>query len=161
LAKRQGATVPLMIGHRLMATSLFSTGDFAEGRAHFDQTLALYDPATHRALATRFGHDVRVASLCYLSWALWFLGYPEVALADLGRALKEARAIGHAATLMYALAHTSFTHLYCGDCAAASVEACELVALANDKGAVLWNAMGTMIRGCILGISGKPADAIQ
>ena len=34
LAEKQGATVPLMIGHRLMGTSLLCTGDIAEGRAH-------------------------------------------------------------------------------------------------------------------------------
>ena len=64
LAEKQGATVPLMIGHRLMGTSLLLTGDIAEGRAHFDQAIALYDPAEHRPLATRFGQDVRVAILC-------------------------------------------------------------------------------------------------
>jgi hypothetical protein len=41
LAEKQGATVPLMIGHRLMGMSLLNTGDIAEGRAHLDQALAL------------------------------------------------------------------------------------------------------------------------
>ena len=45
LAERLGATVPLMFGHRLMATALVHTGDIAEGRAHYDQAIALYDPA--------------------------------------------------------------------------------------------------------------------
>ena len=58
LAEKQGATVPLMIGHRLMGISLLLTGDIAQGRAHFDQAIALYDPAEHRPLATRFGQDV-------------------------------------------------------------------------------------------------------
>ena len=104
LAEKQGATVPLMIGHRLMGISLLHTGDIAEGRAHFDQAIALYDPAEHRPLATRFGQDVGVATLSYRSLALWLLGYPEAALADAEHALKDAREIGQAATLMYALA---------------------------------------------------------
>ena len=37
LAEKQGATVPLMVGHRLMGDSLVLTGDIAEGRAHYDQ----------------------------------------------------------------------------------------------------------------------------
>ena len=49
LAEKQRTTVPLMIGHRLMATSLLETGDIAEGRAHFDQAIALYDPVAHRS----------------------------------------------------------------------------------------------------------------
>jgi hypothetical protein len=56
--------------------------DFAEGRAHYDQAIALYDPAAHRPLAMRFGQDIGVTILSYRSQALWMLGYPDVALAD-------------------------------------------------------------------------------
>ena len=34
LAEKQGATVPLMVGHRLMGASLLHTGDIAQGRVH-------------------------------------------------------------------------------------------------------------------------------
>ena len=67
LAEKQGATVPLVIGHRLMGTSLMATGDIAESRAHYDKALGLYDPAEHRPLATRFGQDVSVVILSYRS----------------------------------------------------------------------------------------------
>src|SRR6202021_3916882 len=80
LAEKQGATVPLMIGHRLKAISLASTGDIAEGRAHYDQALALYDPAEHRPLAMRFGKDAGVTVLCDRSWRLFVLGYPGTAV---------------------------------------------------------------------------------
>ena len=64
LAEKQGATVPLMIGASpSWAFPWLFTGDIAEGRAHFDQAIALYDPAEHRPLATRFGQDVEVAIL--------------------------------------------------------------------------------------------------
>jgi hypothetical protein len=81
-AKKQGASAPLMIGHRLMGASLTLMGDITEGRSHYDQALALYDPAEHRSLAMRFAQDIRVAILSYRSQALWLLGYPEAALAD-------------------------------------------------------------------------------
>ena len=84
-------------------------GTSREARTHYDQAIALYDPAEHRPLATRFGQDARVAILSYRSLALWLLGYPEAALADVDHALKDAREIGQAATLMYALAHASLT----------------------------------------------------
>ena len=100
LAEKQGATVPLMIGHRLMGMSLAWTGDIAEGRAHYDHAIALYDPAEHRPLATRFGHRRRVATLCFRSLALWVLGYPDAALADAEHALNDAREIGQAANFI-------------------------------------------------------------
>ena len=83
LAEKQGATVPLMIGHRIMGISLMCTGDIPESRAHCDQSLALYDPAEHCPLATRFGQDNRVTALSYRSIASWLCGYPEAALAEL------------------------------------------------------------------------------
>ena len=83
-----------MIGHRLMGPSLLLTGDFAESRAHLDSAFALYDPVQHRALAIRFGSDPGVAVLSWRSWVLWFLGYPEAALADADHALRDAREIG-------------------------------------------------------------------
>jgi class 3 adenylate cyclase/predicted ATPase len=160
LAEKQTATVPLMIGHRMMG-SVLHTGAFAEGRAHLDRAIALYDPDKHRLLATRFGQDIRVAALSYRSWALWMLGYPDAALVDTSRALEEAREIGQAATLMYALVHALLIHIQCGNYAAANAEADELVALANEKGALFWKAQGMSKQGCILALTGKAAEAVQ
>jgi tetratricopeptide (TPR) repeat protein len=91
LAEKQGATVPLMVGHRNMAVSLLHTGDFEEALVHVDRAMALYNPAEHRQVATRFGQDVRVALLFYRSLALWPLGYPDAALANADRAITDAR----------------------------------------------------------------------
>src|SRR6516225_832939 len=161
LAEKQGQTVPLMIGHRLMGNSLTITGDIAKGREHYDQAFALYDPATHRALATRFGQDVGVSTLVYRALARWMLGYPEAALADVDHALEDARGSGHAGTLMYAQFHTSLTNVLCAKYAAANAQSSEVVRLADEKGAALWKALGTMQSGCVLAQSGKAAEAIQ
>ena len=93
LAEKQKAIVQLMVGHRLMGSSLLLTGDIAQGRTHLDQAVALYDPAEHRPLATRFGQDVQVAILGHRSMALWTFGYAEAALADAEQALRDAREI--------------------------------------------------------------------
>ena len=58
LAEKQGASVPLMIGHRSTGIALLHTGDIVQCRPHFDRAIALYDPAEHRPLATRFGGDI-------------------------------------------------------------------------------------------------------
>jgi predicted ATPase len=152
-AEKQRAKVPIMIGHRLMGTSLVTTGDIADGRAHYDQAIALYDPAEHRPLATRFGQDVRAAALSYRCLALWVLAYPDAALADADRALKDAREIGQAPTLMYALVITSYTLMQCGKIATATTQLDEVAALAAEKGASLWQAMATENLGCILALT--------
>jgi len=161
LAEKQGATVLLMNGHRLMGMSLMSTGDIPKGRAHLDRAIALYDPAVHRPLATHFGQDVGVTILSYRPLALWLLGYPEAALADTEQALKDAREIGRAATLMYTLAHAPLTLIHCGNYATASMQSDELVALADGKGAALWKALGMMNQGCVLALTGEASNAVQ
>src|SRR5271166_6349752 len=161
LAEKQRATVPLMVGHRLMGVSLLFTGDIAEGRGHLDQALALYDPAEHRPLATRFNTDTAVLVLGWRSWALWLLGYPETALRDADDALRNAREMGQAAALMFALARAAVPYNLCGNCAAAAALAQELVALAEEKGSLFWKPYGMASQGCVLALTGRASDAIE
>ena len=161
LAEKHGATGPLLIAHRIMGISLATTGDIATGRAHFDRALALYDPAEHRALATRFSVDAAMSILSYRSWTIWVLGYPEAALADADNAIKIARDIGQASTLMYALDLTAYTLIHCGNYAAASMQTNELAELADEKGSPFWLAFGGMNRGCLSALTGKPSDGVQ
>jgi class 3 adenylate cyclase/predicted ATPase len=161
LAEEQRATVPLTIGHRLMGTSLLLTGDIAQGRAHFDRAIALYHPAEHRSLATRFGVDLGAAVLSRRSLALWLLGYPEAALADADHAIEDAREIDHPATLIHALATTPLTLIHCGNYATASAHSAEVVALSDEKGTLLWKAYGMMIQGCLLALTGKASNAVE
>ena len=161
LAKKQTATGPLMVAHRLMGTSLSTTGDLVEGRTHLDKAIALYERAEHSPLATRFGQDVGVVILSWRSWTVWVLGYPEAALADAERAIKNAREIGHAPTLMYALHFAPWTAILRGDYAEANARAGELIALGEQKGAAFWKEGGIVIRGCLLALTGQPEAAIQ
>ncbi len=160
LAAQQAAAVPRMIGHMLMGISLVLTGGIANGRAQLDRAIELYDPAKHRPLATRFGHDVRVTALCWRALALWMLGDSEAAAADIERALKDAHDIGHAATSMFALSHTSLALVLGGDRAAAKVRADELVALAESKGSLYWKSYGMLLQGWLLSLAGRASEAV-
>ena len=162
LAEKQGTTVPLMIGHRVMGVTLVHTGHFEESRAHLDRAIALFDPIEHRALALRFGTDIGVTILGFRSWVLWYLGYPEAALADADRTIKIAREIGQAATLMYALSVTAWTQIFCGNYLAASSRLGELVALADEKGAAWWKLRSELwCKVTFLPRRGKASVAVQ
>jgi class 3 adenylate cyclase/predicted ATPase len=161
LAQRQRGTAPLMIGELLMGISLVLVGDLAEGRARLDRAIALYDPSEHRSLATRFGHDVRVSALAWRALASWMLGYPEAAVRDVEHALGDAREIGHAATSMFALSHTSLALILCGRHAAGGALADDLVALAESKGTSYWKSYGLLLRGWLLVLTGRAADAVS
>jgi predicted ATPase len=93
---------------------------------------------------------------------LWALGYPEAALADSDQALRDAREIGQAATLMFALTVTAFyAHFPCGNYATATAQIDEAVALADEKGALFWKAIGISHRGCVFALTGNASDAVQ
>ena len=160
LAEKQRATVPLMVGHRLMGSSLTLTGDIAEGRAHYDQAVALYDPAEHRSLETRFGQDVGVSNLAFRSLALWLLGYPVAAQMDNDEAVSRARQIGHGATLILAQVYTSLIGLLGRDYTAANTAINEFTALAEEKGAIFWRVTGKLARGNLLAQTHQSTDAV-
>ena len=103
LAEKQKTSFPLMLGYGFLGATLLLRGDIAEARAHLDQGIPLYDLAEHRPLARRFGVAPRVNNLVFRSYALWVLGYPQTARADIDQALKDARESGRAASLAWAL----------------------------------------------------------
>jgi class 3 adenylate cyclase/tetratricopeptide (TPR) repeat protein len=162
VAERQGVTGPIMLGHLMVGNSLAATGEFAQGRAHFDRGFALYHPAARRPLVTRFAaQDERVALLIFRSWTLWILGYPETALTDAKEALEDAHEIGQAATLMHALNWGGLTETFCRNYAAANALSEQLIALADQKSSPAWKVRGMMNRGCVAALTGRAVEAIQ
>jgi hypothetical protein len=99
-------------------------GDIAAPLPHYDQALALYNPATHRRLAIQFVHDARVAVLAFRAWVRWALGFPDAALADANHAPRV------------------YVPMLCGEPTASSAAVDELIALANEKSGLFWQALG-------------------
>ena len=101
----KGATVPLMMGHRLMGTSLLLYGRIAEGLAHSTRRsrfMILPSIARwRRGSAKTQGDDLVIAR-----GPCGRLAIPR-RRCGCEHALNEAREIGQAATLMYALNFTS------------------------------------------------------
>jgi predicted ATPase len=62
---------------------------------------------------------------------------------------------------MHALAFASWTHICCGNYAAAEAQADEVIALADQKGTVLWKALGMLGQGSAFASTGKASDAVQ
>ena len=80
---------------------------------------------------------------------------------DAERALTDAREIGQAATLMYALLWASWVQNCCGNYIAAHALADELVALGDENGSLNWKSYGMIFQGCVLANTGHPSNAIQ
>ena len=161
LAENQEGTIPLMVGHRLVGSSLLYTGDIEKGGRFLDKSIALYNPEKHRPMAARFGHENGVAARSVRSWALWGLGYPQAAFADTEQALMDAREIGHFGTLMFALLYALSTHILRGDYPVANTVANELIALADEKAASFWKAAAKVRQGWMMALTGEAECAVR
>jgi len=62
---------------------------------------------------------------------------------------------------MYALTLPSWIPILCGKYAAANAHSDEAVALAEEKGTLMWKALGTVTRGCVLALTSNASDAVQ
>ena len=127
LAEKQSATVPLMIGHRIMGVSLVLTGDIAEGR----ECIRSGDRALRsRRASVRWRPDLpwtwRCRSCAIARWRCGCLAILMPRWRTRNASLKHAREIGQAASLMFALHHSSLTQIHCGNYAAANADATSL-----------------------------------
>jgi predicted ATPase len=62
---------------------------------------------------------------------------------------------------MFALNEASYTCIYCGNFAAANALVDELVALANEKGALFWRMGGIMAQGYLMVVTGRASNAVH
>src|SRR5262249_55753327 len=70
-----------------------------------ERARALYDSQHHACYRYQYGQDIGTAGLCYLSWALWHLGYVDQAATVAAEAMKSAEALSHPHTLVYTICH--------------------------------------------------------
>ena len=76
LAQRGAAPTPRLEAHDALGSTLFFLGEYGAAWRHFEQGIALTDPATQQALALRLGEAPGVRCLTYAALTLWCLGYP-------------------------------------------------------------------------------------
>jgi predicted ATPase len=146
--------------HYALGHTLFWLGELDSATRHFEQSLALYDPQQHSSLVFLYGEDARVTSLSFLSWALWFLGYPDQALRMSYEAVTIARELSHAYSLAFALLFPTRLHQLRREIQATQERAEELTALSNEQGFAFWAALATILRGWALTEQGQREEGM-
>lgn len=133
--------------HYAMANAAFWRGEFWVTRAHTEQAIALYQPEQHQMLLERFGEDISISCAAYLSWALYFLGFPDQAQLVSARMLKQARKLVHPHTLGLALCFASVLHRWLNKPADTLSLSAETVAVSRQHDFSVWLAAGEMTHG--------------
>jgi len=141
------------------AVTLFYRGDFAGCRKHCEEAIEHYEDLEQCRIWSGYtGQNSAVVHRCYLSLALWHLGYPDKALKMNEEMVSLARRIAHPFSLGHALHFTGWLNHYCrlGDNLRAS--ATEQIAIAAEQGFALWRATGIFFQGAGMFLQGNQLE---
>jgi len=104
-AETHDDTAALCLAHRALGTTYLTMGEFSAARKHLERAQGLYDPDQHLRYRFQYGQDIGTTVMCYLSWALWHLGFVDRASQLAREAVKRAEEISHPHSLVYTLCH--------------------------------------------------------
>jgi predicted ATPase len=135
-------------------------GDFQRSRQHFEESIALSKHEVKQSVYRLYMVEPQVASLLLLSWDLWFLGYPDQALARVSEALALAKNLAQPYSIAFAHYMTSVVHLLRGDPARALENAEQSLEMSREQRFSLYALLSTISRGRALGELGRLQEAV-
>jgi DNA-binding response OmpR family regulator/class 3 adenylate cyclase/predicted ATPase len=147
-AERRDDTALLCVAHRIMGTTYLTKGEFAAALPHLKQAQAHYDPRHHAPLQYRYGQDVGAAASCYLSWALWHLGFVDQASQVAADAVKRAEELSHPHTQAFTICHArGMIDIFRRSSEDMRSYAGSVVSLCHEHGLLHWMACGRILEG--------------
>ncbi|SIT51016.1 conserved hypothetical protein [Paraburkholderia piptadeniae] len=150
----------LVEAHRALGTTLFRQGEFGIARAHLEQGLALYYRDQDCVQAVFHGHP-GTRLLIVLSMILWYLGYPDQALARSAQARTLARDVSHPLSLAQCLVFGAELHHLRREPQLTQECASAVIALSTEQGFSFYSAWGTILRGWALAELGSSDEGIE
>jgi predicted ATPase len=88
--------IDLVLGDRILATSLHYIGDQKNACVHLDRVLAHLSDLVQQPRIVRLRFDMRVSTHYFQARILWLLGFADQALRVVEHNIEEGRATGHA-----------------------------------------------------------------
>ena len=155
LAQGQPDPLPLVEAHNALGATFFCLGEWPAARRHLEQGIALATVQQHPSYVLRYGQDLGIRCLSYLSLTLWLLGYADRALQRSQEALSLAQERAHPFTLGSALYFAAKLHQFRRDIALTQERAEAVSALATEHGFSQRLAVGTIQRGWALAVQGQ------
>jgi predicted ATPase/pimeloyl-ACP methyl ester carboxylesterase/DNA-binding SARP family transcriptional activator/tRNA A-37 threonylcarbamoyl transferase component Bud32 len=148
-------TGPPLQSYTLLACSRFHQGSFAQAAEHAQQGLTLYNPEQHVSLDAYYGEEPGIFCHYWAAHALWFLGYPDQAVAKVQNALTLAEELGYKFGLVHAQEQAVYAYQFRREVAAVQKWAAATVALAAEQGFPYRQATATILGGWALAMTGE------
>src|SRR5439155_9576484 len=136
--------------HAALGWTLFYLGALRAARLHLEEAIAPSMPDQRHAPVFRLSQDRLIASRTHAAVTLWFLGYPDQALAHIHEALALAHELAHPFSLALARWSAAWVAQLRRDVSAVYEHAEAAVALSAEQSFPLYAALGTSIRGWAL-----------
>ena len=160
LAQQVQDAAMLLAAHLHLGNTLFHLGAPAAAHTHFVQGIALYDSQQYRASAFLYGEDLGVYCRSLSALTLWYLGYPDQALARNNEAVILVQESAHPFNLGTALSVAAMFHQFRREEDAAQESAEAAITLATEQEFPLWIAHGAIMRGWALAQQGQAQEGI-
>jgi predicted ATPase len=145
----------LLTGHTTTGTTFLFQGALVRARWHLEQSVSLYDPQQHRALAFLYGMDYGMVGRAWLGWQRLVQGYPSQGLQHSEEALRLAQEVAHPYNLASILLDVIVAQLWRREVQRTQKQVEVLIALANEHGFTLRVAQGALLHIWALAIQGK------
>lgn len=146
LAQRTAEPFLLHQAHTALGGCLLWRGQPAQARIHLEQAMTYRGMPSHDEPAFRIGQDLGAFCHAYLARTLWFLGYPDQALALNREALKAAQERSHPFGLARARSFMASLHLLRREPCLAREQAEEVLKAAREYELAHWFAIGRLWR---------------
>ncbi len=126
-----------------------------------DKGIALFERQRQSLQPFQLGNYPGI--VCYTSSAffLWWLGYPDRAVARADRAIERVRELNHPFTMAYALFHTGALHMWRGEMELTGERAEAMLSLAEKHGFQIWESLATMLLGAAQTALGQPEEGLS
>jgi predicted ATPase len=152
--------VLLVEAHYALGVTCFWLGEFAAAREQLEQGITHYDRRRHRSHIELFGQDEGVVCLCRLALVLWYLGYPDQALARGTEAITMAQELSHPASLAYALYWLAFLYHQRREVQKTQEWTDASMSLSTEQGFGYWPPLGTILHGWVVSEGSDAAEGI-
>ena len=150
------------VAHRIVGTTYVTTGEFATALHHLKRARALYNPERHAGYRHQYGQDIGASTLCYLSWALWHLGYLDQAAEAATEAMTLANKVFHPHTLVYTICHASgFIDIFRRRSEGMQSYAGLIVSICAENGFSHWANYGRILKGWATTCGGQVDRGIE
>ena len=151
VARRAGDTADVLVGDRLMGTTMHYGGNQPQARYHLRRVLDLYVAPNDQRHMMWFHHDQLVMARTVLARVLSLQGSLDQAIQNAQTSLADAEATGHALSICYAIGDAVCPiALMIGDLAAAERSLAMLNDLVTKHSVINYQALGPCLEGELL-----------